>query len=246
MLETFTLRKHLDTTRQELSQALYQHDAACRVIARLMKERDEARAALTNLQASGHVIPEPTNAHRTNGESMDVENEASATATHNGLSSEVVAKMNETCASLSTTRKSRKPVPEGPLSRDSIAAVSKLGSSYTPHVSTKGAISAMALSPGNGDFILTGGADKDVLLTERKSGKVCGRMSGHTKKINSLAFHPSTSSSLKFSASSDRAIKIWNVPTIEIEGAAKRYDEVASLEGHTSDISSLSVHPSGM
>lgn len=43
MLETYTLRQDNASLRQELAHALYQLDASKRVIARMMKERDEAR-----------------------------------------------------------------------------------------------------------------------------------------------------------------------------------------------------------
>jgi hypothetical protein len=40
------------SSSQELANALYQHDAACRVIARLARERDTALSQLSALQSS--------------------------------------------------------------------------------------------------------------------------------------------------------------------------------------------------
>ena len=51
VLDAYMTRQQLTTTRQELSTALYQHDAAIRVIARLTQERDEARNALSQVTA---------------------------------------------------------------------------------------------------------------------------------------------------------------------------------------------------
>lgn len=79
-LETFTLQQALKQTRQELSTALYQHDAAVRVIARLSRERDEARDALARITINGNGT--------TNGDTMHVDKQE--------LSSDLVATVEAT------------------------------------------------------------------------------------------------------------------------------------------------------
>lgn len=83
-LETYTLRQTLAQTRQELSAALYQHDAAVRVIARLTKERDEARDALSKVTVDAR-------ASGTAGDAMQVDS--------TGLPEEVLARVESTQAS---------------------------------------------------------------------------------------------------------------------------------------------------
>ncbi len=68
-LETYTIRQQLAQTRQELSTALYQHDAAVRVITRLTRERDEAREALSKITVNGRGGVQ-------NGDAMQVDSQA--------------------------------------------------------------------------------------------------------------------------------------------------------------------------
>ncbi|KAL8272323.1 hypothetical protein Esti_003734 [Eimeria stiedai] len=50
MSEAFSLKTHLEQVRKQLAHALYQQDAATRVIARLLKERDAAQQQLQQQQ----------------------------------------------------------------------------------------------------------------------------------------------------------------------------------------------------
>ncbi|KAJ5370633.1 uncharacterized protein N7496_006725 [Penicillium cataractarum] len=137
-LETYTLQQNLAQTRRELSAALYQHDAAVRVIARLTKERDEARDALSKVTVGATRAA-------AGGEAMQVDSAA--------LPQAVLELIENTQASLSKTRRKR-PVPEGWATTDSI-------STYKP------AESSEPLYPGSrtiavnstGELALIGGAD---------------------------------------------------------------------------------------
>ena len=80
-LETFALRQHLTQTRQELSNALYENDAAKRVIARLQRERDEARDALAKGAVNG-------SSREANGDAMQIDGQE--------LSPALVAKVEAT------------------------------------------------------------------------------------------------------------------------------------------------------
>ncbi|KAF3483396.1 cell cycle control protein [Arthroderma uncinatum] len=103
-LETYTLRQTLAQTRQELSTALYQHDAAVRVIARLRKERDEARDALSKVSVGASRTPAA-------GDAMQVDSA--------GLPESVVSRIEETQEKLSKTRRKR-PIPEDWATGDAI------------------------------------------------------------------------------------------------------------------------------
>lgn len=157
-LETFSLRQQLKQTRQELSTALYHHDAAIRVAARLTKERDEARESLAQLAASvgtGAPVALPsngvTNGDKPEGESSHTEEEPleEGKGIPQEISDEIVAKAQE----LTAGRKKRKP-PTGWATASQIEAFSKSPQTTTKQLFTT--VTSLTSDP-TGKLLLTGG-----------------------------------------------------------------------------------------
>uniref|UniRef100_A0A673NKM0 Pre-mRNA-processing factor 19 n=1 Tax=Sinocyclocheilus rhinocerous TaxID=307959 RepID=A0A673NKM0_9TELE len=199
MLHSFTLRQQLQTTRQELSHALYQHDAACRVIARLTKEVTAAREALATLKPqAGLVTPQATPASQpaavgAGGEAMEVSEQV-------GMTPEIIQKLQD----------------------------KGLHSASIP------GILSLDLCPTDTNKVLTGGADKNVVVFDRREEQIVATLKGHTKKVSSVIYHPAQS--VVFSASPDSTIRVWSVTGGNC---------VQVIRAHEASVTGLSLHATG-
>lgn len=234
MGETFTLKKHLNDVRQELSQALYQHDAACRVIARLLKERDEARAALTSLRSQMGSSPaapdnEAGTAEESTTDAMQLDGEG-------GLPAAVLDKMKATGTRLSENRKNRKKNKPKTLPKKDQMTTMKQTSSKTLHKTTPKGIACVDLHPTQQNLLLTGGVDKEIKLLG--DGKVIATMTGHHKRVNAVLFHPT--SDMFFSCSADKTVKHWS----RAEGNTK-FEVSFTDTTHTAAVNDVCIHPTG-
>ncbi|XP_077106919.1 pre-mRNA-processing factor 19 [Ranitomeya variabilis] len=232
MLHSFTLRQQLQTTRQELSHALYQHDAACRVIARLTKEVTAAREALATLkpQAGISVQTNPTLQAGVAGsaEAMDLGELV-------GMSTEIIQKLQDKATVLTTERKKRgKTVPEDLVKPEELSKYHQVSSHVGLHSASVPGILALDLCPTDTNKTLTGGADKSVVVFDASSQQILATLKGHTKKVTNVLFHPSQE--LVFSASPDSTIRVWSVPESSC---------VQVLKAHEGAVTGLSLHATG-
>lgn len=217
MLETFNLKQHLEATRQELAHALYQHDAACRVIARLIKERDEARAALGKTQ----------------------ENVASAlnkTDDAGGISGDCLKIIQNVAKELSNNRKKRiKQLATDATGKGDLKGF-KETASHSLHSASKPGVTCLDIHSANEELVLTGGSDGNAIVFNRSSGKIVDTLQGHKKKITSVKFH--TQENVVFSTSMDGTATIWKED-------GNKYKAQHILRNHKEAVVGCSLHPSG-
>ncbi|TFK41281.1 WD40-repeat-containing domain protein [Crucibulum laeve] len=231
VLEIFSLKQKNNSIRQELSYALYSQDAASRVIARLIRERDAAREALANVQATMGITPSAS----AGGEDVEMVDSSSA---EDGLPATVVAQIEETHQALSAARKKRKP----PVGYANPAEVKTFVATHTIpslHSASPAGITSLAVSRVNPSQFLTGGNDKIVQLYDRSSDKVLASLKGHTKKVNHVAFREREGdSTLLISASADKIAKIWSHDV-----ASGEYIPKSTIRSHKGELTGLAVHP---
>lgn len=212
MLHAFTQRQQLQTARQELSHALYQHDAACRVIARLNKEVTAAREALATLKPQAGI----TSIQQTVVQQPIVATEATGIAAQPmeqaGMSAEVIQKLQDKATILTQERKKKgKSVPEELVSSDKLRGFLNLASHPGLHSASVPGILALDINSNDNSKILTGGNDKNATIFNKDTEQVVTILKGHTKKVTKVIYHPDDNTVI--TASPDCSIRVWNVPT---------------------------------
>ncbi|KAI8319053.1 WD40 repeat-like protein, partial [Martensiomyces pterosporus] len=240
VLETFTLKQQYQQVRQELSQALYQNDASCRVIARLMKERDEARGTLATLQAQISALE--------TSKSIATSSVNKASGNEDGARMDVDGEEKDSAKRLFKSRVKRKlPANLTPADKWKTATQTTLVESL--HTSTKPGIIALDLD-SSGDLALTGGLDNHAEVYSRKRDQTLATIKGHTKKVTAaLWINGGGLDQQIITASADKSIRIWQPkPANSEEGTDIRsigWTKLHIIKEHTAEVVGLSVHPCG-
>jgi pre-mRNA-processing factor 19 len=243
VLESFQLKQALEATKQDLAHALYKEDAANRVIARLLTERDQARHALLQTEANVGAAKAASNgAAQAASTPMDVDDGKKAAATPAGeLPEAVLTTITNTAATLQKSRKATvKEAAAAVATPAQLQALTVGERSHALHSTTNQGILALDLSRTNADLVLTGGNDGQALLFNKATGKIAATLKGHKSAVTCVKFHP-TRDDLLFSGSLDHTVNVWK----NDQGGGGKFNVAHHLTGARDAVTGLSIHASG-
>lgn len=222
MLETFNLRTQLQVTKQELHRTSFQFDAACRVIARLTKEKEQLESQVNSLKSKSSGK---------GSSDMDIENQ------YPGLSDDIKIRIDKSLEEMKVKRSNRKVSPSL-ASKEEIQRYSCLDSYPVHKASAPGILSVDIHPDSESNLFLTGGIDKTAVIFNRKTGKKVSTLSDHTKPVLDARFIPQTPETI-VTASEDQTVKVWN------PSKRSSYACEFTMQVHNEPITGFELHPLG-
>jgi pre-mRNA-processing factor 19 len=241
MLSQFETKKELHSTRQQLARALYENDAAFRVIARLIKERDELKQFVDGMETNGASNAKKRKIAGGNGASsssssssssgaMDVDESSSSSATPGVDFDTELTRIKSMATQIAGGVKNvikglKESVP-------AFAAVSGEERKYHSSAAKKAGITSVAVA-ASGANVATGGVDGNVIISDRATGSVVHTFKGHSKSVAAVAWSDSRSVVVSGAA---KEVRFWSVASGDAASAALK------LDGNVSDVA---MHPSG-
>ena len=202
MLELYTLREQLNTTKQELSTTLYQHEAACRVVAKLLKEKQELKEELAKVKCQIQSV-------ETQPMQKEEQKEVPQVITHEiptlpsaenkkGINDELLESINTTFSKLSTERKKHRASKK--LAKPGVI------STYTNKRQKK--IHEKAITSVNyNQNIITSSKDCTAQIFNLDSDQII-KLVHHTKSVKKALFYQNDYALL---CSADNTASLWKI-----------------------------------
>ncbi|KAL9182615.1 hypothetical protein ACHAXT_013267 [Thalassiosira profunda] len=232
LLELYDTRKALEETRRELSSALYQNDAAVRVVARLARERDEARGRLEEFLA-GDGAPRAAAAAEPQKRGRD--EEAAAAAKEGGTAKKAkvdsapadltqipeadLAAMSQTWKALSKGRKSiakgKRSAAETAANESLLAALAEGGEKKVnlgKSSAKAGVLCVTSVKAGGAEFVVTGGHDKTAIVYNVNEGKIVATLAGAGGDVTVVDALACEGCLLVAAGGADGSVRLHSVP----------------------------------
>jgi pre-mRNA-processing factor 19 len=236
LLELYDTRKALEETRRELSTALYQNDAAVRVIARVCAERDEFKSMGSVQQQQGEK--------RSRDEQQDSESvqqePSKKKKVHGGIPPEDMEAMTTTWTALNAARK---PIAKLKRTPDEIASIEeKFRNSFVEkkvnvHKSNSNGVLGLQCVHKNGeDYTVSLGKDSQIVVYNVSTGVISHSVScSGVERVHAVAVPDGI---LICASTVNKEVKFYVLREGEEE-----MNLVSSMEAE-SEVVGIAIHPS--
>ena len=78
----------------------------------------------------------------------------------------------------------------------------------TPHATSRGAVTDVCVHPTHHSLVLSAGVDRTARVFDSAAGAVAGSLSGHSKKVTSVAAAPGDGF-VAATTSADKTVRVW-------------------------------------